>query len=33
MTYLLDANILIASVFPEHEHHQVVKRWWRDLCG
>lgn len=27
MTYLLDANVLIALVVEEHEHHDVVSRW------
>lgn len=29
-TYLLDANVLIASVIPEHVHHTRVSRWWPD---
>lgn len=27
MTYLLDANVLIALVIEEHEHHDLVSRW------
>jgi toxin-antitoxin system PIN domain toxin len=27
VTYLLDANVLIALVVEEHEHHDVVSRW------
>lgn len=26
-TYLLDANVLIALVVEEHEHHERVKAW------
>lgn len=31
MMFLLDANVLIASVFPEHEHHSTVQPWWQRL--
>jgi len=27
MTYLLDANVLVALVIEDHEHHDVVSRW------
>lgn len=29
MSYLLDANALIALVWPQHEHHERVSRWFR----
>ncbi|RRD48309.1 PIN domain-containing protein [Arachnia propionica] len=29
--WLLDADVLIASVFPDHEHHREVVRWWREF--
>lgn len=25
--YLLDVNVLIAMIWPEHIHHDVVRRW------
>lgn len=30
-TFLLDANVLIALVFAEHEHHQVAARWYQSV--
>lgn len=28
-TYLLDANVLIALVVEDHEHHELVRAWTR----
>lgn len=30
-TYLLDANVLIALVLAEHEHHDRAARWILDV--
>jgi len=30
-TYLLDANVLIAAVAAEHEHHNRVTRWLSEV--
>lgn len=30
-TYLLDANVLIALVVTEHEHHDRASQWSRDV--
>lgn len=27
MSFLLDANVLIALTHPEHEHHERARRW------
>ncbi|MBS1905952.1 MAG: PIN domain-containing protein [Actinobacteria bacterium] len=29
--YLLDANVLIALVVVEHEHHEIVRRWFTEV--
>jgi len=31
-TYLLDANVLIALTVEEHEHHERVKAWIREVA-
>ena len=31
--HLLDANVLIALTVQEHEHHDRVSRWMRDVEG
>ena len=30
-TYLLDANVLIALVISDHEHHDIAVRWAADV--
>lgn len=33
MVTLMDANVLIAFLFADHEHHRAVVRWWGDGRG
>ncbi len=33
MTTLLDANVLIALVVPEHVHHDTATAWWGTRPG
>jgi len=33
MTYLLDANVLIALTIEEHEHHRRVSAWLASIDG
>ena len=30
MTYLLDANVLIALAWPQHIHHEAAHRWFKN---
>jgi toxin-antitoxin system PIN domain toxin len=32
-TYLLDANVLIALAFKEHEHHAIAANWYVRVAG
>ena len=31
MTFLLDVNVLMALLWENHEHHQVARRWFRQI--
>ena len=33
MTVLLDSSVAIALLADEHEHHQLVRRWFAQLPG
>lgn len=33
MITLLDANVLIALLVPDHVHHQAVVAWWPSVDG
>lgn len=30
-TFLLDANLLIALLIPDHEHHRIARTWFTSL--
>ena len=30
---LLDVNVLLALAWPNHQFHEVARRWFRDLAG
>lgn len=32
VTILLDGNVLIALIFPEHTHHKISKSWFAKNC-
>lgn len=33
MTRLLDVNVLVAVAWPTHTHHELARRWFRDIAG
>ena len=33
MIFLLDVNLFMALLWENHEHHQIVRRWFRSVNG
>jgi hypothetical protein len=33
VTFLLDVNLLMALLWENHEHHHIVRRWFRGVTG